>query len=123
MTDVVRSLPAGVRAAYRALMSAVLLTPPEGARSSVWAASATTTADAKAGRASSSGRRRPSAAGLVGPSTSDPSLCYFGSGCAPEAPLPDALDPALGRWLWAWSAVRVGLRPGEDVPVAAVATH
>ena len=102
MTDVVRSLPAAVQAVYRKLMSAVLLTPPEGARSSVWAASALISSP-------SAGRGCPTSLGLVGLPAADPALCYFGSGCVPEAPLIDALDPALGRWLWSWSAERVGL--------------
>jgi hypothetical protein len=95
-------------------MAAVLLTPPQGARSSVWAATAVDGGDGGDG----GGRGRPCAHGLVGPPAADPALCYFGSGCVAEAPLVDALDPALGRWLWGWSAERVGL--GEAGDLAAV---
>ena len=116
LTDVVRSLPPTAQAAYRSLMGAVLLTPAEGARSSVWAATATATAAEGRGRGGAA-RSAPTTAGLVGAPGADPGLCYFGSTCRPEPPLADALDPALGRWLWAWSVERVGLGEGQDLRV------
>ena len=112
LTDVVRSLPPTAQAAYRALMSAVLLTPSEGARSSVWAATAVEGMDGSSSSA-------PTTRGLVGPPGADPALCYFGSTCRPETPLPAALDPAVGRWLWAWSVEKVGLGEGQDLKVGA----
>ena len=96
-TNVVRSLPAWMVAAYRALMGAVLLTPAQGARSAVWAATT------------------PS-----GPAAADPALCYSGPECALARPAKDALDPALGRWLWGWSVARVGGMP-DGVDLAPVA--
>jgi NAD(P)-dependent dehydrogenase (short-subunit alcohol dehydrogenase family) len=93
-TDVVRSLPPLIRRLYAATMTLVLLTPAQGARSSVWAATT------------------PAAGG-------DPTLCYSGPECVRARPSKDALDPALGRWLWGWSAARVGLPAGCDLaPVA-----
>ena len=108
ITNVVRSLPAAVQALYAQLMAAVLLTPREGARSSVFAATGGGAAAAVLG-----------ADGLAGPSAADPAKCYFGSGCVAEAPGTDALDPPLGRWLWGWSAGVTGLPAKCDLPPAA----
>ena len=100
MTDVVRSLPSIVQAAYRAIMTSFLLSPCDGARSSVWAATDTGVHDAPAAAAS-------------------PTTCYSGPECRLAPPAKDALDPALGRWLWGWSAARVGLPAECDLaPVA-----
>ena len=96
MTDVVRSLPRIVQAAYRAIMTPFLLSPSDGARSSVWAATDTGVHDAPAAAAA-------------------PATCYSGSECRLSPPAKDALDPALGRWLWGWSAARVGLPPECDL--------
>ncbi|EIE26364.1 NAD(P)-binding protein [Coccomyxa subellipsoidea C-169] len=35
--------------------------------------------------------------------------CYFGSDCRCSSPSKHALDPALGQWLWSWSADMVKL--------------
>lgn len=100
MTDVVRSLPRLVQAAYRAVMTFLLLSPADGARSSVWAATDTGVHDAPAAAA-------------------DPTTCYSGPECRLTEPAKDALDPALGRWLWGWSASRVSLPQERDLaPVA-----
>ena len=54
------------------------------------------------------------------PAAADPALCYSGPECALARPAKDALDPALGRWLWGWSVARVGGVP-DGVDLAPVA--
>ncbi|KAF8069597.1 hypothetical protein HT031_001714 [Scenedesmus sp. PABB004] len=95
LTDVVRSLPARLQAAYRLLMTRVLLTPDEGARASVYAA---TDPGAAAAAAATGG--------------------YLDCSARPVAPHRLAADPDLGAWLWRWSAERVGLREAWDLAPA-----
>lgn len=97
VTDVVRSLPAAVGAAYRALMGRLLLSPDEGARASVFAATALEPVPHS-------------------PASSSTSLWYLDANALPVAPCPVAECPETAAWLWRWSAEVVGLREGEDVP-------
>lgn len=92
-TDVVRSLPSVVRKLYGIVMGAILLVPPEGARSSVYAATS--------------------------PDLDEPRLAdvaYFDSNCAPGACAREARDPEAAAWLWRWSAETVGLGAADDLP-------
>lgn len=41
--------------------------------------------------------------------------CYFGAGCRCQSPSKHALDPALGEWLWSWSADMVKLPAKYDI--------
>ena len=109
LTDVVRSLPAPVVGLYRTLMSTLLLTPREGARAAVFAATAPACSSPAAPSSSSSGGGAGSGAGPVLASAWDPAACYLHPDCRPHAPAPAVLDPVLGRWLWGFSAAKVGL--------------
>lgn len=42
----------------------------------------------------------------------DPAQCLFDCTCKPLTPKARTVDPAVGRWLWAWSAETTGL-PSE----------
>ena len=97
LTDVVRSLPAPVVKLYRLLMSTLLLTPQEGARAAVFAATAATS------------RSPPDSDGDLLSSAWDPAKCYLFPDCRPRPPAPSVLDPVLGRWLWGYSSAKVGL--------------
>lgn len=46
----------------------------------------------------------------------EPDNCYFGSDCRCSSPSPHALDPALGQWLWNWSADTVKLPVEYNIP-------
>ena len=104
-TDVVRSLPGPLQAAYRLLLQTILLTPRQGARCSVYCA---TSADLE----------KPAA---VAERLKTAGRCYFDSNCSAIAPARAAQDPAAAAWLWAWSAEAVGLDPADDLPPAAAA--
>ena len=111
LTDVVRSLPAPIVKLYRMLMSTLLLTPQEGARAAVFAATAPVSAAAAAAASSSSSSSSGDGGGdgdLLA-SAWDPAKCYLFPDCRPHAPAPAVLDPVLGRWLWGFSAAKVGL--------------
>jgi NAD(P)-dependent dehydrogenase (short-subunit alcohol dehydrogenase family) len=95
VTDVVRSLPPMVGAAYRALMGRLLLSPDEGCRASVVAAT----------------KRE------VGGASSSSSSWYLDANAEPVAPCAVAECPERAAWLWEWSAEAVGLREEEDVGV------
>lgn len=73
LTDVVRSLPGPLQAAYRALLQAVLLTPAQGARCSVYCA---TSADLEGSKEAGT-------------------ACYFDSNCAPIKPSRSACDACV----------------------------
>lgn len=45
----------------------------------------------------------------------EPENCYFGSDCRCASPSSHALDPALGKWLWQWSADMVNLPKEYDL--------
>ena len=94
-TDVVRSLPPLVQAAYRLLLGRLLLSPAQGARATLHAA---TSPAAPAQGAGSRG--------------------YFGADCRPEQPGRLARDDDAAAWLWRWSAERVGLPAALDLPAA-----
>ncbi|KAL4419280.1 hypothetical protein ABPG77_008330 [Micractinium sp. CCAP 211/92] len=96
LTDVVRSLPGPVQRAYQLLLQAILLTPQQGARCSVYCAS-------------SPDLEKESLQGRY----------YFDSNCTPIAPSREAQDARLAAWLWQWSAAAVGLQPADDLPPAA----
>ena len=110
LTDVVRSLPAPVVKLYRVLMSTLLLTPQEGARAAVFAA----TANAAALAGNDYGDVDDDSNSFFGggellASAWDPAKCYLFPNCRPHAPAPSVLDPVLGRWVWGYSAAKVGL--------------
>jgi retinol dehydrogenase 12 len=96
-TDVVRSLPGPVKWLYRIFMGAILLTPRQGARSSVYCA---TSDDLEA----------PGVRGAI----------YVDSNCRPKTPSREARDPQLAAWVWDWSVSQVGLKRQEGLPPAAV---
>ena len=99
LTDVVRSLPAPIVKLYRMLMSTLLLTPQEGARAAVFAATAS---------CSSSLGNENGGSDLLA-SAWNPAKCYLFPDCKPHPPAPSVLDPVLCRWLWGFSAAKVGL--------------
>jgi retinol dehydrogenase 12 len=96
VTEVVRSLPPAVAAAYRALMGRLLLSPEEGCRASVAAATTTTTTTT---------RREAGGAGEG---------WYLDANAEPVAPCAAAESPERAAWLWDWSARAVGLSKREE---------
>lgn len=100
LTDVVRSLPAPIVKLYRMLMSTLLLTPQEGARAAVFAATAS---------CSSSSLGNENGGSDLFASAWNPAKCYLFPDCKPHPPAPSVLDPVLCRWLWGFSAAKVGL--------------
>jgi retinol dehydrogenase-12 len=110
LTEVVRSLPAPVVKLYRALMSTLLLTPQEGARAAVFAATASAAASGNDGDGDNEGSGSSFFGGSeLLASAWDPAKCYLFPDCRPHPPAPSVLDPVLGRWLWGYSAAKVGL--------------
>eukprot|EP00878_Enallax_costatus_P018821 GHUV01019836.1.p1 GENE.GHUV01019836.1~~GHUV01019836.1.p1 ORF type:complete len:340 (+),score=131.34 GHUV01019836.1:333-1352(+) len=95
MSDVVRSLPPTIQKLYRMLLKRVLLTPDEGARASVYAATA---------------RDAPAVAAET--------LGYFNCNAKPIMPNKAAGDAALAAWVWQWSAQQVKLPQQWDLPAA-----
>ena len=110
LTDVVRSLPAPIVMLDRMLMSTLLLTPQEGARAAVFAATAPASSASSSAAPSGIGNGSSDEGGddLLA-SAWDPAKCYLFPDCRPHAPAPAVLDPVLGRWLWGFSAAKVGL--------------
>ncbi|KAK9806291.1 hypothetical protein WJX72_008741 [[Myrmecia] bisecta] len=100
LTDVVRSLPPAIRTLYRWIMRHILLTPTEGARSSIYCATS------------------PDLAGLadLAATAGDPAKCYINSNCRILTPSWRALDPVMATWLWRWSAEAVKLPAEYDLP-------
>jgi len=95
LTDVTRSLPYLVRKGNEYIMGLLLLTPSEGARASVYCATA---------------QDAPAAA---------PSTCgYFDANCRPIQPSQAAQDEVAASWLWRWSAQQVRLPSHLDLPRA-----
>eukprot|EP00877_Chromochloris_zofingiensis_P011833 jgi/Chrzof1/6903/Cz02g02220.t1 len=93
LTDVVRSLPGFIQKTYKVLLTRVLLTPEQGSRASMFAAT------------------DPEAPKLA----SDVSA-YFDAGAKPVTPSKQALDESLARWLWDWSAKTVKLPAEWNLP-------
>ena len=85
VTGVVRTLPRFVQTAYRIVMGSILLTPAEGARASLFAA---TRAEALRG---------------------DTLAPYFPSQCEARAPSPRAVDDAAAEALWARTLETFGM--------------
>ncbi|WIA09975.1 hypothetical protein OEZ85_010187 [Tetradesmus obliquus] len=95
LTNVVQSLPPAIQSAYRAIMARVLLTPEQGARATVYAAS---DPGAFAAAAATGG--------------------YLDCSAQPVQPHALAADPQLAAWLWQWSSQQVKLPQGWDLPVS-----
>jgi len=93
LTEVTRSLPWLIRMGNKYIMGAMLLTPIEGARASVYCATSPTAPQEGAATAG-----------------------YFDANCRPLAPSLAAQDPAAALWCWRWSAQQVGLPPQLDLP-------
>ena len=89
VTGVVRTLPRFVQAAYRIIMGSILLTPAEGARASLFAA---TRAEAL---------------------RKDTLAPYFPSECEARAPSPRALDDEAAEALWARTLATFGMEAFE----------
>eukprot|EP00879_Flechtneria_rotunda_P010816 GHRR01011303.1.p1 GENE.GHRR01011303.1~~GHRR01011303.1.p1 ORF type:complete len:286 (+),score=116.23 GHRR01011303.1:847-1704(+) len=94
-TDVVRSLPEIIQKLYRATAQYALLTPDEGSRASVYAATA------------------PEA-----PAEAAKTLWFLDCNCKPAQPSMAAGDPKLSAWLWQWSKEQVKLPTEWDLPPA-----
>lgn len=92
-TDVVRSLPAFIQKLYSIIMGAILLTPAQGARSSVYCATSPEL-DVKAALKN---------------------IFYYDSNCAPGTAAKDAYDREACAWLWKWSVEAVKLDPKDDL--------
>ena len=93
-TGVVRSLPGPIQTLYNVVMGTILLTPAQGARSSVYCAT-------------SPDLDKPKSRGIH---------YYYDSNCAPVAAHKEATDPEVCAWLWKWSAEAVKLEPRDDLP-------
>ena len=89
VTGVVRTLPRFVQAAYRIIMGSILLTPAEGARASLFAAT-----NAEALR-------------------EDTLAPYFPSECEARAPSPRALDDEAAEALWSSTLATFGMEAFE----------
>lgn len=89
VTGVVRTLPRFVQAAYRIIMGSILLTPAEGARASLFAA---TNPEALRG---------------------DTLAPYFPSQCVRRAPSPRAEDDDAAEALWAHTLASLGMEAFE----------
>jgi NAD(P)-dependent dehydrogenase (short-subunit alcohol dehydrogenase family) len=99
MSDVVRSLPPVIQRLYQVLLKRLLLTPEQGARASLYAATAP---DAPA-----------VAAGTLG---------YINCNAKPVSPNKAAGDASLAAWLWQWSKEQVKLPQEWDLPPATKAS-
>ena len=90
VTGVVRTLPKIVQTAYRIIMGAILLTPAEGARASLYAA---TREEALEGTGAAP---------------------YFESDCANRRPSAAALDDEAAKALWVKTMETLGLDAGFE---------
>ncbi|KAL3153626.1 hypothetical protein ABBQ32_013231 [Trebouxia sp. C0010 RCD-2024] len=81
ITNVVRSTPGWLQSLYRSLLAQLLMNPKQGARSSVHCATCQHITN-----------------------ENNPAQCLFDCTCKPLAPKARTVDPAVGRWLWTWSA-------------------
>jgi retinol dehydrogenase 12 len=95
-TGVVRSLPPFIQKLYNIIMGAILLTPAQGARSSVYCGTS---------------RELDTKSELK-------DIFYYDSNCAPGTAAKDAYDRDACAWLWKWSADAVKLDPKDDLPAA-----
>ena len=93
LTNVTRTLPQFVQKAYRAIMGFILLTPSQGSRASVYAATGTKAAE-------------------EGMQTGG----YFNSNCKPIHTSPSGSDMDQALWLWKWSAEQVHLPIDLNLP-------
>ena len=93
VTDVVRSLPGPLQKLYALVMGYILLTPAEGARSSVFAATSPRVIEDVAFKGK----------------------CYIDSSCVAIPPAREAEDVKTAAWLWEWSAKAVQLKPEQDI--------
>jgi hypothetical protein len=93
LTDVVRSLPAPVIAAYKLLLGRILLTPEQGARASLYAA---TSPDAWGASLVSGG--------------------FFGADARPAVYSKAMQDDDAAARVWSWSAREVKLPEAWDLP-------
>ncbi|DBA69396.1 hypothetical protein WJX79_008778 [Trebouxia sp. C0005] len=93
ITNVVRTTPGWIQYLYRVLLTTLLVTPKEGARSSVHCATSEHITEEKS-----------------------PSQCYINFTCKPVRPKARFVDPASGKWLWQWSAETTGLPAEVDLP-------
>lgn len=92
-TDVVRSLPEAVQRLYRLALGWILLTPAQGARATLHAATA------------------PSA-----PAECKITHGYFDANCAAVMPAAVARDASMNLLFWRWSAEQVQLPPEYNLP-------
>ena len=83
-TDVVRTLPKLVQKAYGIVMPLFLLTPAQGARSTIY-----TALDSNAHE------------------ESEQALHYFNSNCKPQMPSREARDTKQGAKLWTWTMKQI----------------
>ncbi|KAK2075920.1 hypothetical protein QBZ16_001256 [Prototheca wickerhamii] len=93
LTNVVNTLPSPLQRLYRQVMTFPLLTPDQGARSTVHCATAPQVEE-------------------------EPDKVYYHSSCVPIAPSALALDRDLARWVWDWSAEAVALSSDQDLAPA-----
>ena len=91
-TDVVRTLPWVVQKAYGLIMPLFLLTPEEGARSTLFAAT-----DSNAHEASRE------------------VMNYLNSNCQPVLPSNEARDPTEAIKLWDWTMKEIGHYLSKEV--------
>ncbi len=90
-TDVVRTLPWAVRKAYGFFMPLFLLSPEEGARSTLFTATESEAAAAKADLPGTQGERH----------------YYYNSNCEPVMPSEESRDAAEAEKMWAWTLDQV----------------
>ncbi|GAX83873.1 hypothetical protein CEUSTIGMA_g11298.t1 [Chlamydomonas eustigma] len=95
LTNVTRTLPQWIQSLYRMMLQWMLLTPSQGSRASVFAA---TDKDALLEGWKSFG--------------------YFNSNCRPLQTSPAGQDMLQSQWMWKWSAEQVQLPPELDLPEA-----
>ncbi|KAJ9508868.1 hypothetical protein QJQ45_028188 [Haematococcus lacustris] len=96
LTEVTRTLPPVIQAANKRIMGLLLLSPAEGARATMYCATA------------------PSA-----PLEAEATHGYFGANAQPLMPSVAAQSDAGALWLWKWSAQQVKLPPQLDLQTTA----
>ncbi|KAL6752312.1 hypothetical protein V8C86DRAFT_2758173 [Haematococcus lacustris] len=96
LTEVTRTLPPVIQAANKRIMGLLLLSPAEGARATMYCATA------------------PSA-----PQEAEATHGYFGANAQPLMPSVAAQSDAGALWLWKWSAQQVKLPPQLDLQTTA----
>lgn len=93
ITSVTRTIPGWADYIYRVILKSVLLTPEQGARSSVHCATCKDIVQ-----------------------QNRPSQCFINFTCKPIRPKPRFVDPVAGKWLWRWSAETISLPAELDLP-------